>query len=176
MQKGFVNIAIVFGLVLIVAVVGYFVLISKQNTNPTADNQGQTDNSDQKSQVSYDNWATYKNSRHGFEVKYPSGFEIREGKIEPNTYFVAWENPNYSNSKVNIIYLNEGKAALTQSELSKGSQVKVGQKDGLKFTIASGNPLYWVDIGSYALAIYFERPKGAGSNYNEYIDISSFKF
>lgn len=118
---------------------------------------------------------TYKNSKFGFEVNYPSSLKVEEGKIEPNTYFVVWKNPNYDNAKVNIIYINEGKAALTSAELSNGIQEKIGTKSGYKFT-SEANPLYWVDAGDYALAIYFEKPTNAGSVYNEYLDISSFKF
>lgn len=121
------------------------------------------------------NFKIYKNLKYGFEITYPPILQIKEGKIEPNTYYVLWENPEYENAKVNIVYINDGKSALTQEELSKGAITKVGGKDAWKFTL-NNNPLYWVDLDNFALAIYFEKPQGSGSDYNNYINLSSFKF
>ena len=38
------------------------------------------------------------------------------------------------------------------------------------------NYLYWVDGGKYSLGVYFKDPANISKNYNDYIDVKSFKF
>lgn len=194
-MRYFISIA----LVVIVGIIGYSIFQNKgQRLSVTDTDQNQNANIDNPDTSSYqdinipavapteikqtDNTAVsgselkrYRNSKYGFEVAYPKNLIVEEGKIEPNTQFVVWKNPNYKNERVNIIYINDGQSALLDAELLKGIQTKIGSRNGYKF-ISNNNPLYWAEMDSYALAIYFERPQSAGSNYNEYIDISSFKF
>lgn len=198
-QKGFINILVAVVVLAAIGAVGYYVVLQRGSQPYIATTETSQDymelatvSLDEQQKLSEQSASpaetkqiiaptyigslkTYKNARFGFEVKYPSNLKVEEGKIEPNTHFVVWKNPNFANAKVNIIYINDGKSTLTSAELTKGTTAKIGSKSGYKFVL-NNNPLFWVDAGSYALAIYFEKPQGSGSNYNEYIDISSFKF
>ncbi len=117
----------------------------------------------------------YKNSAHGFSVRYPRRLRVEEGKIEPNTRFVVFRDPEFADAKVSVIYIYESSVPLSDTEKASGESVTLGKKEALKFS-SGGKPFYWVSSADYSLAISLIPPAQAGPAYDTFIDLDSLTF
>ncbi|MFH1029733.1 MAG: hypothetical protein V1770_00560, partial [bacterium] len=58
-------------------------------------------------EISTENWKTYRNEEYGFELKYPSEWEIAAENLQGDIYFYHKDRRNEKGKVINMMYINE---------------------------------------------------------------------
>jgi len=151
--------------VVILLIIGLSVYQNYYNTKP------QTQNSTPQTQEETFNWKTYQNDEYGFELKYPTDYEVAELKNED--FFIiryardlSYENPAYPYMRIEFSSQNYEEAI--EGELKRYPQysesinnIIIGGVPGKKFLYSSemGNTFQTIILSrnNKAVEIFFSK-------------------
>lgn len=89
-NKGFSNVILVIGLVILVGIAGYFIFVKKsgpvtqKQTSATSNIPAPTPSPTLTEETT--NWKTYRNEKYGIEFRYPSQWQLTEAEASPSQF------------------------------------------------------------------------------------------
>ncbi len=149
-HKGFISIPIIIGLLFVIVVGGYFAFRTKVQT-PVSQKGSSTSTIPQADTAG---WQTYTNDQYGFEVEYPSNYQVSDKLEEQGFYdyqiskiadFSVKEN--YIDNSTFTVYADNGKSNI--DECTKDAD----GKDLMQMENINGNDYYvfWKGQGDAAM-------------------------